>query len=118
VYNVIRSLPYVMANVMKQGRVVKFDGIGSFRYTISSNGKGVTTEAEVSASQITDIHVRFTPEAHRPKGLPSTRALVTDSISFSRWKEDAKRTDQGGDDNTGGGNTPGTGGDDEPNNYG
>jgi predicted histone-like DNA-binding protein len=110
VHNVIRSLPYMMANVMKEGRVVKLDGIGTFRYTVSSSGKGVETEAEVNAGQITEVRVRFIPESKRHKGASTTRALVTTDLSFSRWKGDLKRAETPQQPGGGGNEKPGGGG--------
>ena len=64
VHAVIRALPEVMADFMKESRAVHLEGLGWFRYTTQSSGKGVATKEEVSSDQITGLRVQFTPEAY------------------------------------------------------
>lgn len=98
---VIESLAGVMGDFMAEGRTVHLEGFGTFYYTCIAEGKGVATEAEVSAKQITGVRVRFIPEARKQSGNQQmTRSLVADGISFVEWrgKED---TAPGGNDGEG-----------------
>ena len=51
---VIRALPGVMADFMKESRAVHLEGFGWFRYLIQARGKGVATEAEGAVRPRTD----------------------------------------------------------------
>ena len=53
VWAVLKNLPGVMADMMAQGRSVRMDGLGTFRYTINAEKQGVDTAEEVSDAQIT-----------------------------------------------------------------
>jgi predicted histone-like DNA-binding protein len=64
-YAVLKDLAGVPADYMAEGRPVRLEGLGTFRYTTVSAGKGVDTPDKVSASQITGVRVRFTPEVGR-----------------------------------------------------
>ena len=60
---VIRALPDVMADFMKESRAVHLEGFGWFRYLIQARGKGVATEEEVSSDQITGAEGAVRPRA-------------------------------------------------------
>ena len=45
---VLRALPNIMADFMKESRAVHFEGLGWFRYTTVSAGNGVATKEEVT----------------------------------------------------------------------
>ena len=104
VWAVLKNLPGVMADMMAQGRSVRLEGLGTFRYTINAEKQGVDTAEEVSDKQIVAVRVRYTPETRRPnqKG-PVTRALVDDDLRWVRY--DGQPVDDEEDDTT----TPGTG---------
>jgi predicted histone-like DNA-binding protein len=61
-YAVMENLGRVLSNFMGQGRTVKINGVGTFYYTATSTKRGVSTAAEVSASLINGVRVRFLPE--------------------------------------------------------
>lgn len=83
---VLRALSGVMGRHMANGRSVKLYGIGSFHFTISSNGNGVETPAEVNVRQIKGIRVRFIPETtYRiggSTGRVATRALTDVKVDW------------------------------------
>ena len=84
---VLRALPNVMADFMKESRAIHFEGLGWFRYTITSAGKGVATKEEVSSDQITGLRVQFTPDRTRnPENGTYTRALIaSEGVTFMEW---------------------------------
>lgn len=83
---VLRALPNIMADFMKESRVVHFEGLGWFRYTTVSAGNGVATKEEVSSDQITGLRVQFTPDRTRNMSGGYTRALIADEgITFMEW---------------------------------
>ena len=112
VYAVLGNLPGVMADMMAQGRSVRMDGLGTFRYTINAEKKGVDTAEEVSAEQIVAVRVRYTPETRRPtKSGPVTRALVDDDLRWIRF--DGKPVEDDTEEPAEPGTEPGTGDEDE-----
>ena len=102
---VIRALPGVMADFMKESRAVHLEGFGWFRYLIQARGKGVATEAEVSSDQITGLKVQFVPERTRNMSGGYTRSLIAeDGITFMEWLgKSSDETDLPDDETTGGG---------------
>ena len=83
---VLRALPNIMADFMKESRVVHFEGLGWFRYTTVSAGNGIATKEEVSSDQITGLRVQFTPDRTRNMSGGYTRALIADEgITFMEW---------------------------------
>lgn len=83
---VIRALPKVMADFMKESRAVHLEGLGWFRYSTLSAGKGVETKEEVSSDQITGLRVQFTSDRKRNMGGGYTRSLIAeDGITFMEW---------------------------------
>ncbi len=71
---------------MANGRTVKLEGVGTFYYTANSKGNGVETADKVTASQITDVRVRFVPEKHMSSSHQvTTRSLVSDNIFWEEW---------------------------------
>ena len=80
---VLRALPNIMADFMKESRAVHFEGLGWFRYTTVSAGNGVATKEEVSSDQVTGLRVQFTPDRTRNMSGGYTRALIADEgITF------------------------------------
>ena len=108
VWAVLKNLPGVMADMMAQGRSVRLEGLGTFRYTINAEKQGVDTAEEVSDKQIVAVRVRYTPETRRPnqKG-PVTRALVDDDLRWVRYDGQPVEDEDTGTDDTG------TGGEDD-----
>lgn len=85
-YAVMGNLGRVMSGYMGQGRTVKIDGVGTFYYTAYSNKRGVQTAAEVNASQIKGVRVRFIPEVERnANNQVTTRSMVDTKISWEEW---------------------------------
>lgn len=109
-YAVMENLGRVLSNFMGQGRTVKIDGVGTFYYTATSTKRGVSTAAEVSASLINGVRVRFIPEVERNSGRQvTTRSMVNTKIVWEEWgKGINSKPDQGGSDN---GNQGGNDGD-------
>lgn len=105
VYAVLKELPGVMADMMAQGRSVRLDSLGTFRYTINAERQGVDTADEVSDAQIVGVRVRYTPETRRPtKNGAVTRALVDDALRWVRYDgipADDDTTDPDTGDDTG-----------------
>ena len=106
-YAVMENLGRVLSNFMGQGRTVKIDGVGTFYYT----KRGVLTAAEVSASLINGVRVRFLPEVERNSGRQvTTRSMVNTKIVWEEWGKTSTSTggNTGGDDS---GNPGGSDGD-------
>lgn len=110
---VLYSLAGIMGEYMAQGRSVRLDGIGTFRFTAVSRGNGVDTPEEVSARQINGVKVRFTPETtfqrNGTHGIVSTRALTDVDIDWIDI-DTLNSADTEGKPGSGTGSTPGTGG--------
>ena len=83
---VLRALPAIMSDFMKESRFIHFEGLGWFRYTITSAGKGVANKEDVSSDQITGLRVQFAPDRVRNMSGGYTRALIADEgITFMEW---------------------------------
>ena len=112
---VLGELPGVMADYMAQGKSVRLDGLGCFRYTLDT--QGVTEEDEFDfQKQVRAVRVQFVPqrEGAMTKGSTATRTLVPDDIEWIPYDAALQQPDDG----TGtepGGTEPGgeTGGEDE-----
>ena len=113
---VLRALPNIMADFMKESRAVHLEGVGWFRYTINAMGKGVATEEEVSDKQIKGLRVQFTPDRARNAEGGYTRALVpTEGFTYMEWLgKDSDETQIPDDDEEEGGTTPGEEDTDDP----
>ena len=102
---VLAELPGVLADYMSQGKSVRLDGLGTFRYTLST--KGVPTEAEFDfAAQVEAVRVQFVPqrEGAATRGGTATRELVPAGIEWQEW---LGKAEEASDDDTGGGNQGG-----------
>lgn len=75
---VLKSLQRVIANHLGAGQSVRLGDLGSFRATITSEGK--KTEAEVSASSIKGVRVRFTPGGWIKRQL----SVKAGAVSFTK----------------------------------
>lgn len=104
---VLRALPNVMADFMKESRAIHFEGLGWFRYTINAMGKGVPTKEEVSDKQIKRLRVQFTPDRTRNLEGGYTRALIADEgVTFMEWlgkDSDVTNVPEDDDEDTGSG---------------
>lgn len=104
---VLSELGNVMSTFMAEGRSVKLDGLGSFRYNINAQKQGVEKEEEVSAEQIKSIRVRFVPEMTRNADKSvATRTMQPTAVDWFEWagKESEKDADSaGGSSSSGGG---------------
>lgn len=84
---VLRALPNVMADFMKESRAIHFEGLGWFRYSINAMGKDVENREDVSDKQIKGLRVQFTPD--RTRNMESggyTRALIaSEGLTFMEW---------------------------------
>ena len=117
---VLLSLPKIMELRMKDGRSVKLEGIGTFRYKVSA--AMVDKEADAGESLIRDVRVQFTPERTVTavgKQRITRRALIPDNLTWeiydkpSRGKTSSTQTTSGGTSSgsgTGSGTTPTGGG--------
>ena len=107
---VLAELPGVLADYMAQGKSVRLEGLGTFRYTLDTDG--VENEADFDFQrQVKAVRVRFTPtkEGGATKGSVATRALVPGGIEWLKYDGQADGGDDaddgtGEDDGTGGGN--------------
>ena len=102
---VLGELPGVMADYMSQGKSVRLDGLGTFRYTLDS--KGVEQEADFNfQKQVRAVRVQFVPqrEGAMTKGSTATRTLVPADLEWIPY--DAALAEEEGTGTT----TPGTGG--------
>ena len=111
---VLGELPGVMADYMSQGKSVRLDGLGTFRYTLKT--KGVADEAEFDfQKQVRAVRVQFVPqrEGAMTKGSTATRTLVPDDIEWIPYDPALKDETEGSE--PGGGTEPGggEGGEDE-----
>ena len=101
---VLGELPGVMADYMAQGKSVRLDGLGTFRYTLAT--KGVSTEEEFDfQKQVQAVRVQFVPqrEGAVTKGGTATRALVPAGIEWMAY--DAALDNSGGSSKPGGSGT-------------
>lgn len=83
---VLGELPGVMADLMAQGKSVRLDGLGTFRYTLST--KGVTEETDFDfQKQVRAVRVQFVPqrEGAVTKGGTATRSLVPTGIEWMAY---------------------------------
>lgn len=126
---VLMSLPKVMELYLKNGRAVKLEGIGTYRYKVSAGMVG--NKEDAGESLIRDIRVQFTPERTVTavgKQRIVRRALIPDNLTWEIYDKPSKpRTpasggsaspnpSQGGDndgDDTGGGGNHNDGGNDD-----
>ena len=95
---VLGELPGVMADYMAQGKSVRLDGLGTFRYTLDS--KGVEQEADFDfQKQVRAVRVQFVPqrEGAMTKGSTATRTLVpTDRLPYDAALQQEEEEGSGG----------------------
>ena len=107
---VLGELPGVMADYMGQGKSVRLDGLGTFRYTLHT--KGVADEADFDfQKQLRAVRVQFVPqrEGAQTKGSTATRSLVPTGIEWLAYdaalQEEQAGTSPGGTAEPGGEDT-------------
>ena len=114
---VLLALPKIMELNMKNGRAVKLEGIGTFRYKVSAGM--VDEEKDAGEGLIREVRVQFNPE--RSVTAIGTqrvvrRALIPDGLTWelydkpSKYKKPANAStgeEPGGETPGGGGETPG-----------
>jgi predicted histone-like DNA-binding protein len=112
VYNVLMSLPKIMELFLKQGRSVKLEDIGTFRYTVSAGM--VDSEEDANESLIREVRVQFTPERTVTavgKQRITRRALIPDNLTWEIYDKPSKKKPSDGDDTPTPTPTPDPGGD-------
>ena len=100
---VLGDLAGVLADYMKQGKSVRLDGLGTFRYTLDT--KGVTDEADFDFNrQVQSVRVQFTPqrEGSTTRGEAVTRSLVPSGIEWVPLGEAESDDSQQGGASSGG----------------
>lgn len=98
---VLGDLPAVLADLMKQGKSVRLEGLGTFRLTLDT--VGVENEADFDLQkQLKAVRVQFTPakEGGTTKGSTATRSLVPTGIEWIELSPSApsSTTDEGDDE--------------------
>ena len=96
---VLAELPGVLADYMAQGKSVRLEGLGTFRYTLDTDGVPTREEMDFQ-KQVKAVRVQFTPtkEGAATKGGTQTRALVPGGIEWVKWNGEAAEEDTGTDD--------------------
>ena len=110
---VLGELPGVMADYMGQGKSVRLDGLGTFRYTLHT--KGVTEEEDFDfQKQLRAVRVQFVPqrEGAVTKGSTATRSLVPTGIEWLPYDAALQEEEETGGSTEPGGTEPGSGDED------
>lgn len=104
---VLGDLAGVLADYMAQGKSVRLDGLGTFRYTLSTEGVEQEDQFDVQ-KQLKAVRVQFTPqkEGGTTRGSSATRALVPSGIEWLPYDGPAV---SGGEDEDGTDDDGGTG---------
>ena len=78
VMSTIANLVTVITRHLRDSHSVTLDGLGTFYLTLTSVGKGVEKEEDVSPEQA-QLMLRFMPARKRnPNGTTATRAMLTE----------------------------------------
>lgn len=110
---VLGDLAGVIADLMKQGKSVRLEGLGTFRLTLDT--KGVKQEADFDfQKQLKGVRVQFTPEREGAvtRGGTQTRSLVPAGIEWIPMDGTGAASE---DDGSGSEGTGGTGPDGDQN---
>ena len=83
---VLAEMPGVMADYMSQGKSVRLDGLGTFRYVLDTDGVATREEMDFQ-KQLKAVRVRFIPqrEGAVTKGGTATRSLVPSGIEWLKY---------------------------------
>jgi predicted histone-like DNA-binding protein len=97
VMSTFNNLVKVMRLHLQSSQTVTIDGLGSFRITMRSGGRGVEDRSKVSSSRST-LAVRFLPAAtQNPDGTLASRSLLTGAVCMRfKHKEDEEEDETGG----------------------
>lgn len=98
---VLGDLAGVLADYMAQGKSVRLDGLGTFRYTLSTEGVEQEDQFDVQ-KQLKAVRVQFTPqkEGGTTRGSSATRALVPAGIEWLPYDGPAAPGEDTGEDGT------------------
>ena len=101
---VLAELPGVMADYMAQGKSVRLEGFGTFRYALDTEGVENREDFDFQ-QQVKAVRVRFVPtkEGGANKGEAATRALVPTGIEWLKYDGKPASDGDGADDETGSG---------------
>lgn len=105
---VLGDIAGVLADFMRQGKSVHIDNLGTFRYTLDT--QGVKNEADFDFNkQLKAVRVQFTPEREgaTTRGEAVTRGLVPTGIEWLPMDGTATAADAGGEDPDEGGGSMG-----------
>lgn len=91
---VLAEMPGVLSDFMAQGKSVRLDGLGTFRYTLETEGVDTREEMDFQ-KQVKAVRVSFIPtkEGAVTKGGTATRALVPTGIEWLKYDGQAAATD-------------------------
>lgn len=106
--NTLDNLVTVMTQHLQASESVTIDGLGTFRITMLSGGRGVETADEVSAAQAT-LTIRFTPATTRNADRTvATRSMVTGArcVRFDKINAPNDGSEPGAGEEEGGGESP------------
>lgn len=94
---VLAEMPGVLADFMAQGKSVRLDGLGTFRYTLDTEGVANREDMDFQ-KQVKAVRVSFIPqrEGAVTKGGTATRALVPTGIEWLKY-DGQSATDDGTD---------------------
>ena len=101
---VLAEMPGVLADYMSQGKSVRLDGLGTFRYTLSTTGVENREDMDLQ-KQLKAVRVSFTPqrEGAVTKGGTATRSLVPSGIEWIKYDGQAVDSEGSGTQQPGGG---------------
>lgn len=105
---VLGDIAGVLADFMRQGKSVHIDNLGTFRYTLDT--QGVKNEADFDFNkQLKAVRVQFNPEREGAvtRGGTQTRSLVPTGIEWLPMDGTATAADAGGEDPDQGGGSMG-----------
>lgn len=99
---VLAEMPGVLSDFMAQGKSVRLEGLGTFRYTLDTDGVANREDFDFQ-KQLKAVRVQFTPtkEGAVTKGGTATRALVPTGIEWLKYDGEAAQ-DGEGNEGTGG----------------
>ncbi|WP_298113234.1 HU family DNA-binding protein [uncultured Bacteroides sp.] len=105
---VLGDLAGVMADYMAQGKSVRLEGLGTFRYTLQVDSVELEKDFDFQ-KQLKAVRVQFNPEREGAvtRGGTQTRSLVPTGIEWLPMDGTATAADAGGEDPDEGGEDQG-----------
>ena len=84
---VLAEMPGVLSDYMSQGKSVRLDGLGTFRYTLETTGVQNEEDRDFQ-KQLKAVRVSFVPqrEGAVSRGIAATRPLVPNDIEWIEWQ--------------------------------